>query len=80
MNIEQAKKVFKTQIELERTPKGRPLTEVAILSLDAALADEKNLGNDVVKCLCCGMVSSILLTSEGCPNCGCVDLQIYTGV
>jgi len=75
MNIDQARKILKTQIELERTPKGRPLTKEAILNLDAALSDEKNLGNDVVECANCGMVASILLVSEGCTNCGCVDLK-----
>jgi len=75
MNVEQAKKILKTQLELERTPKGRPLTNKAILILDASLSDEKNFGNDVIQCIGCGMVSSILLVEEGCPNCGCVDLK-----
>jgi len=80
MNIEQAKKILKTQIELERTPKGRPLTKEAILNLDASLSDEKNYGNEVVQCKGCGMVASILLVEEGCPNCGCVDLKTDIGV
>jgi len=75
MNIEQARQILKTQIELEKTPKGRPITQDAILHLDASLSDEKNFGNDVIQCLGCGMVSSILLVETGCPNCGCVDLE-----
>jgi hypothetical protein len=80
MNIDQARQILKTQIELERTPKGRPLTKEAILTLDASLSDEKNLGNDVIECIGCGMVASILLTEKGCPNCGCVDLKTDIGV
>jgi len=80
MNIDQARKIIKTQIELGRTPEGRPLTKEAILNLDAALSDEKNLGNDVVQCIGCGMVASILLVEDGCPNCGCVDLKTNIGV
>jgi hypothetical protein len=75
MNIEQARSILKTQIELEKTPTGRPITKDAILHLDASLSDEKNFGNDVIQCLGCGMVSSILLVETGCPNCGCVDLK-----
>lgn len=79
MNIEQAKTILKSQIDLERTPKGRPITKEAILSLDASLSDTKNYGNDVVQCKGCGFVSSILLVEVGCPNCGCVDLNADIG-
>jgi len=79
MNIDQARKIIKTQIELERTPEDRPLSKEAILNLDAALSDEKNLGNDVVQCIGCGMVASILLVENGCTNCGCVDLKTDIG-
>lgn len=79
MTIDQARTTLKTQIELERTPFGRPLTKEAVLYLDAALSDEKNLGNDVVQCIGCGMVASILLTEKGCPNCGCLDLKTNIG-
>ena len=79
MNISQAYSILKTQIETERTTEGRPLTKKAILTLDAALSDEKNYGNDVIKCLGCGMVTSILLTESGCPNCGCLDLETNIG-
>ena len=75
MDIYEARKILKTEIILGRTVKGRPLTKKAILTLDASLSDEKNYGNHVVQCLCCGMVSSILLVDEGCPNCGCLDLK-----
>jgi hypothetical protein len=76
MNIKDASKILKTQIETERTPKGRPLTKEAVLNLDAALSDEKNLGNDAVECIGCGMVQSKLLVIEGCANCGCVELKV----
>ena len=80
MNIDQARKILKTQIELERTLTGRPLTKEAVLYLDAALSDEKNIENDVIQCIGCGMVASILLTESGCPNCGCLDLKTNIGV
>jgi len=79
MNIDQARQIIKTEIELERTPEGRPLTKEAILNLDASLSDEKNLGNDVVQCIGCGMVASILLVEDGCSNCGCLDLKTNIG-
>lgn len=74
MTIQEARQILKTQILLEKTPKGRALNQKAILTLDAALADEKNYGNEVVQCLGCGFVGSILLVETGCPNCGIVDL------
>jgi hypothetical protein len=79
MNISQAYGVLKNQIETERTKKGRPLTHDAVLTIDAALSDEKNFGNEVVQCIGCGMVTSILITEQGCPNCGCLDLDTKIG-
>jgi|APSaa5957512493_1039668.scaffolds.fasta_scaffold252930_1 hypothetical protein len=75
MNIGQMYDVFKKQIEVEKTPSGRPLTKEAILNLDAALSDEKNYKNEAVNCVCCGMVQSILLVENGCANCGCLDID-----
>jgi len=75
MNIKDAEHILRKEIILERTPKGRPIEENAILNLDAALADEKNYGNEVVECISCGFVTSILLVEEGCPNCGVIDLR-----
>jgi len=80
MNISEAKQILKTQIELERTPTGRPITAEAVRNLDASLVDEKNYGNDVIQCKGCGFVASILLVESGCPNCGCVDLKTDIGV
>lgn len=79
MNIGQAHSIMKTQIETERTKTGRPLTHEAVLTLDAALSDEKNFGNEVVECIGCAMVTSILITENGCPNCGCLDLDTNIG-
>jgi hypothetical protein len=74
MTIRDAHDTLKRQILLGRTPKGRRLTKKAILTIDAALADEKNMENEVVQCQGCGFVGSILLVEDGCANCGIVDL------
>jgi len=74
MTIRDAYKTLKKEILLEKTPKGRRLTKKAILTIDAALADEKNMENEVVQCQGCGFVGSILLVADGCANCGIVDL------
>jgi hypothetical protein len=86
MNVDEARKILKTQIELERTPKGRPLTREAILNLDATLSHNETLGEDeragnaVIRCAGCGMVTSMLLVEKGCPNCGCLLLKTDIGV
>ena len=74
MKITDAIKILNTQYALGRTTKGRPITDIAKNTITAILEDDKNYGNDVVKCLGCGYVTSILLTSSGCPNCGVEDM------
>ena len=75
MDLNSAKKIIKTQIELGLSSEGRRLNEEAILSLDSCLSDEKNMGNYSVECIGCGMVQSILLIEDGCVNCGCLDIN-----
>lgn len=75
MNIEQSKSILTRQVISKRTPKGRPIHEGAIEALNATLKDSKNYGNEVVQCESCGFVISILLTQNGCPNCGIEELS-----
>jgi len=75
MNIEDSKKIMKTEIELSLSPTGRPLSEEAIANLDSCLADFNNIESEAVQCINCGMVQSILLIDEGCENCGCLDIE-----
>jgi len=75
MNIQEAEKILRTEIALEKTPTGRSITKEAILNLDAVLSDQKNYGNQVVKCKGCGFITSILLIIDGCPNCNIVDIE-----
>lgn len=74
MKIQEAIEILKTQIVIGRTPRSRPITQVARNTVDAVISDEKNYHNEAVQCLGCGYVTSILLTSNGCPNCGVVDM------
>ena len=58
-----------------RTPMGRPLTDFAIDTLNAALEDIKNQNQDAIRCLNCGLITSSLLVSDGCV-CGSKDLTL----
>lgn len=75
MNIEQSKTVLNRQMISKRTPFGRPIQEKAVAALESTLQDESNYGNEVVQCESCGFVISILLTPNGCPNCGIEELR-----
>lgn len=75
MDLNNAKKIIKTQIELGMSSYGRMLSKEAISYLDSCLSDEKNLSNYSVECMNCGMVQSILLIENGCSNCGCLDID-----
>ena len=72
LHILMAEKVFR------RTPLGRPLTEYALETIDAALEDKINQDQDATRCLNCGFIISSLLVPEGCNNCGGKDLT--TGI
>lgn len=74
MKINEAIQILNRQSVLGRTPKGRHLTDIAKSAIEAVIEDQKNYANDVIQCLGCGYVTSILLTSNGCPNCGVEDL------
>lgn len=74
MKISEGLDVLKKEVILARTPFGRPLDNYAVESIQAVIGDEKNHGNELVKCLGCGLVISILLTSEGCPNCNVEEM------
>jgi hypothetical protein len=69
MKILEGLDILKKEAALARTPSGRPLENFAVESIQAVIGDTKNHNNDLVKCLGCGLIISILLTSEGCPNC-----------
>jgi hypothetical protein len=74
MKISDVIGILQKQKMLERTPKGRPITEKAIEVLNATLSDEKNYHVEAVRCKNCGIISSSLLVPEGCVNCGSKDL------
>ena len=75
MNVEEAKKILNVEKTVKRTPYGRPIHDGAINGIEATLLDENNFGVDVVQCKSCGFVISILLTENGCPNCGIEELN-----
>lgn len=77
MNVSDATQTLKTQIVIGRTPKGRKLTDFAIASLTSCLNDSLNQGAEVTQCKNCGMVVSVLLIADGCPNCGGLDFQAH---
>jgi hypothetical protein len=74
VNIEQAQLILSREKAVKRTPYGRPIHDVAIDGLESTLDDVKNYDNEVVQCESCGFVVSILLTENGCPNCGIEEL------
>lgn len=75
MKIREGLQTLKTERVLERTPKGRFITDYALQTLDAAMEDVKNYENELAKCLGCGFVNSILLFEDGCPNCNVIDIK-----
>jgi rubrerythrin len=75
MNVEEAKVILFREKISERTPFGRPINKTALESIASTLEDEKNFGNNVIQCKSCGFVISILLTENGCPNCGIEELE-----
>lgn len=74
MKIKDSINVLQTQKILGLTPKGRGLTDNAISYIDASLQDIDNYNQDVIECLNCGFIWSSLLSADGCPNCGNLDL------
>jgi len=68
LNILTAEGIF------ERSPIGRPLTELAIETIKASLNDKKNYDQEVIQCKNCGFVISSLLVPSGCVSCGSKDL------
>jgi rubrerythrin len=70
MKISDAIPTLKAETIFKRTPTGRSITEQAIETLKATIEDQKNWQSEVVKCINCSIISSSLLASEGCPNCG----------
>ena len=75
MNVQESLKTIQTQIALSRTPKGRVITDFGKQSLQSVIDDTANYSTDVVRCKNCGMIISVLLTAEGCPNCGGLDFD-----
>lgn len=63
-----AEKIFR------RTPSGRPLTEYALETIEAALEDKENQSQNAIRCLNCNFIASSLLVPEGCNSCGSKDL------
>jgi hypothetical protein len=76
MNIKDGIKILKAELLLERTPKARPITKEAKEVIAATLEDKKNYDSLLAQCLGCGLVASILLSSQGCSNCGVLDLTL----
>lgn len=74
MTILEAIPHIEAQINLKRTPYGRPINDEAIAYLQSIIEDENNYGQEAVQCLNCGLIYSALLSSESCPNCGGIDL------
>ena len=75
MNISEARDVLNTQVVIGKTPKGRPLTDYAKQCITTSMEDDGNAQADVSECLNCGMIVSVLLTDDGCPNCGGLDFN-----
>jgi hypothetical protein len=79
MKIADSINLLRAELALERTPTGRSLTEYAKEIVESTIQDEKNYESELTECLGCHFLASILLTSNGCPNCGVVDLKVFYG-
>ena len=75
MTVRDSINKIKAQILFGRSPEGYCLTKKAIEILEVTLQDEKNLDVEILRCKNCGLIMSVLYSSEGCPNCNGVDLQ-----
>ena len=76
MKISQVINTLKIEQITGRTPKGRSLTDRAKEGISSTLQDEKNWEMDAIKCLNCGIILSSLLASDGCINCGGIDMSV----
>ena len=76
MKVSDSIDILEKQFILERTPKGRSITDYALEAINAALCDEKNHDSEVFQCKNCKYINSGLLYAEGCPNCGSKDLEM----
>lgn len=76
MKIRDGIEILKSEKILGRTVKAWPLSEYAQEIAEATLSDQKNHENDLIQCLNCGFIFSSLLSSDGCPNCGVIDLTL----
>lgn len=76
MKISDCIGILEKEQSLERTPRGRAISEIAIKTIEATLQDKKNYNMDAIQCLGCGLIVSSLLISEGCSNCGVIDMTL----
>ena len=74
MQIQEVLDTLRAETILDRTPSGRLLTESGRNAIDACVSDNKNHMSDAISCLNCGFVGSILLVTDGCPNCRGLDM------
>lgn len=70
MRISECIKILEAEKTFERTPAGRPITERALLAIEATLQDTNNYDQPIFKCLNCCIMISGLLVERGCPLCG----------
>jgi hypothetical protein len=76
MTNEEALPIFKSQLVLNRTASGRPMTSSAESFIISSIDDTGNYAQNAIKCLGCGLVFSSLLSSDCCPNCNVPDLTL----
>jgi predicted Zn-ribbon and HTH transcriptional regulator len=74
MKILDVLKILTAEGIFEKSPTGRPLTELAIETIKATLNDKKNYDQEVIQCKNCGLVISSLLVPSGCVSCNSKDL------
>lgn len=74
MQIQQLLPLIQVELKIGNTPKGNPLQNFARQSLEATISDKDNYDAEATRCQNCGLIVSSLLVSEGCPQCGGLDL------
>ena len=68
------RKIVELELTLGRTPDGRHIGDSLMEKIDSYLKEGSTSG-DFTRCKLCGfqMASDIFL--NGCPNCGCKDIE-----
>jgi rubrerythrin len=70
------KRILELQVMLGRTPEGRNIGE-AVLEKITAILDSGEDPKSLTRCKLCGLQLDTNAFANGCPNCGCKDVEDF---